>query len=132
MTNKDFVTLALTLFGEFRGETKQAIEAGIHVIVNRSKKRKLSIANVCTQKWQFSCWNMDDPNYRIIANPDFDVNQPGYTKVLEVLVDYVKNDPVDFTNGATHYHTTGVAPYWSKNKEPCLKVGKTLFFNNID
>jgi len=47
-------------------------------------------------------------------------------------VNYIKNDPVDFTNGATHYHTTEVAPYWSKNKEPCLKVGKTLFFNNID
>ena len=38
----------------------------------------------------------------------------------------------DPTGGATHYHTKGVAPDWSRGKMPSAVIGDHLFFNDID
>ena len=49
--------VALTILGEARGEGKAGMYAVACVIQQRSKNRKITPAQVCLQKRQFSCWN---------------------------------------------------------------------------
>jgi spore germination cell wall hydrolase CwlJ-like protein len=49
--------VALTILGEARGEGKRGMYAVACVIQLRSEQRKLTVAQVCHQPWQFSVWN---------------------------------------------------------------------------
>jgi spore germination cell wall hydrolase CwlJ-like protein len=40
-------------------------------------------------------------------------------------------DELDFTNGATHYHTTSISPTWAKSHTPCLVIGAHAFYNTV-
>lgn len=50
------LTLALTLWGECRGESHRGRVAVAWCIVNRSLVRHQTIQCVCLSPWQFSCW----------------------------------------------------------------------------
>ena len=84
----DIDTLARTLYGEARGESRQGKIAVACVVLNRVKRKKMcgwrdingyrvaTVAATCLKPWQFSCWNKNDPNRKIIiqvtdANPKF-------------------------------------------------------------
>jgi len=57
--------MARTLWGEARGESEEGQVAVGHVIKNRVEKKTWygkTIKDVCLKKWQFSCWNENDPN----------------------------------------------------------------------
>ena len=57
--------MARTIWGEARGEDEQGKIAVGHVIKNRRDKQTWmgkTIKDVCLKKWQFSCWNENDPN----------------------------------------------------------------------
>ena len=65
ITAEDLWTLAQTMWGEARGEGTDGLGAVALVIRNRSQDRRwerLSIAGICRQPWQFSVWNVGDPN----------------------------------------------------------------------
>ena len=34
----------------------------------------------------------------------------------------------DVTNGATHYHSVSVQPYWSKSMKVTAKIGNHIFY----
>jgi len=63
--------LARTLYGEARGEPVAGKEAVASVVMNRVRRSQEKssgywwgndVITVCTKPWQFSCWNVDDPN----------------------------------------------------------------------
>lgn len=76
--NRDTDILARTIYGEARGESISGQEAIASVILNRvafAKRRGRywwgnTIAGVCLAPWQFSCWNENDPNRKIIERAD--------------------------------------------------------------
>jgi spore germination cell wall hydrolase CwlJ-like protein len=127
-------TLARTLWGEARGETKAGREAIASVILNRLKKNKPSrfggtIEEVCQKPSQFSCWNADDPNLPKLKKVD--VSNPVFAECVAIAENVVQGLLVDSVIGADHYHTAGVSPAWSRGKVPCITIGNHLFFNNI-
>lgn len=70
--NKSFLKLsdaqimALTIYGEARGESVEGQIAVGSVILERVDHRNWdgkTIREVCLKKWQFSCFNENDPNY---------------------------------------------------------------------
>lgn len=58
-----FEALALTIYGEARGESHAGQIAVAYVVINRSFKWHKSIKEICYQKNQFSCFNSNDPQY---------------------------------------------------------------------
>lgn len=136
-TPADVDVLARTLYGEARGESYRGKQAVANVIVNRYKegknspaKRRMwgdSIANVCLKPWQFSCWNENDPNREIIMNITPDANS-AIKQCFEIARLAVAGKLPDITNGATYYHTTAVAPSWSRGKQPDLQIATHVFF----
>lgn len=124
---------ARTLDGEARGEPVEGQKGIAHVMWNRvrdpHKRFGLNLAQVCLQKWQFSCWNQNDPNYKVITS--LDDNDPVLIAMVN-LIDAARLE-ADFTNGATHYYATSMskAPIWVLGAKYCGQWGHTKFYAGI-
>lgn len=129
--------VAKTLWGEARGEGRDGMHAVACVIRNRKQRRHRgldSYSAVCLSPWQFSCWNAGDANRRkldaLLREPD-----APFRDALAVAQALVRDGGLaDITDKATHYYATTLRqpPYWARGKTPCARLGKHLFFNDID
>ena len=110
-------TIILEAGGEYH---VGALEAVYEVIMTRAEKRNMSPADVCLQKWQFSCWN---------------------GMVVEDQIDKAKNHPrwhiaqnilgkeTNYTKGADHYHANYIdPPYWAKSMKKTTAIGQHIFY----
>lgn len=126
--------LARTLVGEARGEGLSGMEAVACVVMNRARKPGWwgrDVKGVCLKKWQFSCWNENDPNRRIILNltDQFSI----YRDARKIAERAINGEMKDFTLGATHYFVKSMPkpPAWSKGLKPCFVLGNHAFYNNV-
>ncbi len=133
----DTETLARTLYGEAEANDKADVEAIAGVVLNRAANKKWpkSIAAVCRQPAQFSCWNADNPRLGKILTVSS--RDKWYAYCYGVAARAVDGDLTDPTGGATHYYASYIdTPKWAKGKVPCHETpaGKYnhLFFNDID
>lgn len=130
--------LARTLYGEARGEGLAGLEAVAAVILNRvafsSRRGKYwwgnTVGEVCRKPWQFSCWNDNDPNSRLIALVNDDDKVFGLCRRIARRA--IAGVLPDATCGATHYHHRSLRPRWSEGKIPCAEIGHHLFYNDIE
>ncbi|WP_248595588.1 cell wall hydrolase [Candidatus Accumulibacter phosphatis] len=140
-------TLARTIWGEARDQRNGAVAmaAVAHVVLNRCRKKSWwgrTITEVCRKAWQFTCWNVGDPNLKKLLA----VNEADSQFVLALAIagaavarldgrqhaasDRLGDDP---TRGATHYYSEilSVPPKWARGKQPCAQIGRHRFFNDI-
>ena len=131
----EILTLARTLYGEARGEPEKGIEAVANVILNRVKSNRYpkTIAKVCLQRQQFSCWNSNDPNFRIIKDlrPGSDAT---FDMIFKIATTAVLGDLPSVVGDALFYHAEGITPSWVR-KSPgatlVAKIGHHLFWTGI-
>lgn len=130
--------LALTIYGESRGESIEGQIAVGCVIRNRLIPTK-TYNDVCLAKEQFSCWNESDPNYPIlveIANKllvgqnhiDLDFIQCNYV-AFGIFNRLIK----DNTNGAIEYLVNSLynsydRPSWASTPKGVKQIGNQTFF----
>ncbi|GAA0625802.1 cell wall hydrolase [Thalassospira tepidiphila] len=129
--------LARTLYGEARGEELAGIEAVASVILNRvafAKRRGRywwgnDVKSVCLKPAQFSCWNEADPNRKklLALSP----RDPAYRLCKRIAKCAVVGELPDPTDGATHYHTHAVDPFWARGHVPVTEIGGHLFYKDI-
>jgi N-acetylmuramoyl-L-alanine amidase len=123
-----------TLLGESNG-TPEGMTSVAHVMKNRADSGAWGQPNggltrVITAPKQFSMWNTDDPKLRSLAAsvnalPTTDLR---YQRAA-AIADGVFGDQIpDPTGGATHYHTTSVAPDWSQGVTPTATIGGHYFY----
>ena len=134
MNAADLFTLARTVFGEARGESDQGRAAVAHVVLNRFHSRKWfgadSIEAVCRKPHQFSCWNKVDPNRSKVENANLD--DRNFLGCLDIALGVLAGRIADPTGGATHYHAACVNPKWAAGRSPVRKIGRHVFYNDID
>jgi spore germination cell wall hydrolase CwlJ-like protein len=135
----DLDIAALTVWAEARGESIEGQKAVIHVIRNRWQNpgwwsrqagdgiEDDTLAAVCRDRYQFSCWNPSDPQSKRLHNPET-LKRPDVQRIRQ-LVETTLREP-DFTGGADHYCTKKVAPYtrWAKGRKPVKVVGSHQFY----
>ncbi len=129
--------LARTIFGEARGEYYR-VDGGLasliaiaNVIKNRQKQQTWygkTIVEICQKPYQFSCWNTDDPNLKLIATT---ITDPLFDICLNVAERVIKDDWPDLTQGCDHYHasTMSTFPVWSLTAKPKIKIGRHIFYD---
>jgi hypothetical protein len=134
----DKIILALTIYGESRGESIEGQIAVGCVIRNRVMGEKKNYRDICLENKQFSCWNRDDPNYIVLGNIcvkinnnagsfiDRDFNQISYL-TTGIMMNYI----IDNTHGALNYLSKNLyyshnIPLWAKNK-PIQMIGNQIF-----
>lgn len=139
-TALDLDTMVRTLYGEARGESQMGRAAVAWVIRNRlahpgwwSRDRgdgipDDTIAAVCRDPWQFSCWNEGDPNREKMTGLDKDFLM---YKALEDIARGVLDGKIpDPTHGATHYKVVGTKAAWDSatlGRHPVV-IGKHEFY----
>ncbi len=127
--------MARTVWGEARGEGLQGMQAVAHVILNRviiAQKQGgywwgNTILQVCQKPYQFSCWNKDDPNHRLViaVNEESDpVFATAKRTCSRVLLGFLP----DITGGADHYHARNILPHWAEGQRPSARIGRHVFY----
>jgi spore germination cell wall hydrolase CwlJ-like protein len=121
---------ARTIYGEARGESPQGRIAVAHVIRNRihARHRGRTVAAVCLANKQFSCWNIADPNRRLLLDLDDDDSD-----LIASLIAWQMSATVpDPTHGALHYKVVGTKADWDTPEiEPSVVIGNHEFFVGI-
>lgn len=133
----DLETLARTLYGESEVNDIEDAEAIANTVLTRTKAGKWpkTIANVCRQPSQYSCWNSDNPQLGDMLTVT--KRSKWFSKCWEIAERAIAGELEDKTNGATHYYASyWPMPKWARGKTPCYETaaGKYthLFFNDID
>jgi hypothetical protein len=149
----DLDIMALTVWAESRGEGFKGQAAVAWVIRNRwehprwwSRNREQwetprwwsqgrtwipddTIAAVCLDPWQFSCWNPNDPNRARLENPK--TLQDGSVQAIRSICERVLHSEIpDPTDRSDHYCTTKVARYtsWARGRKPVAVIGNHSFY----
>ena len=126
--------MALTMWGEARGDGEDAMRAVGHVIDNRRRSggHGPHATDTVSEAWQFSCWNPGDPNR--IAMENVDRLRQGsrehdlWLAARRIAGEILAGRSPDSTGGALFYHRVDVAPAWSRGVAPIRRIGDHLFF----
>lgn len=129
---EEYKLLAGLIYGEARGETESGKRAVAWVVKNRAKKGGWyghSINSVILKPWQFSCFNMNDPNReKIIAQINSSKPNEDFKICLQVAKDVLGGLTIDETFGATHYYNPAICnPTWAKTMIETAKIGNHKF-----
>jgi len=102
---------ACTVIGEARGEPIEGQVGVASVIRNRALAAKKPYKDICLAHGQFSCWNVNDPNFKLLQKVLSDLDQgnaildPYLRQSIAVARCVQEMDFLDNTNGAKNYIT---------------------------
>jgi len=122
--------LALTMYGEARGEGAQGMQAVGNVILNRVKQGGwygASVKDVVLKPLQFSCWNTGDPNRAVMLNASAEKLATANAIAGQLLAGKLE----DITGGATNYHADYVRPSWASSMKQTVKIGRHIFYKEV-
>lgn len=99
----DVVLLAMTLWGEARGESFQGKLGVAYVICNRMKRGKIGtrVSEVVLKPFQFSFWNTEDPSRPQASHVDYFGDL--FQSCLGAARSALDQDLPDPTGGAEYY-----------------------------
>ena len=124
--------MALTMWGEARGEGEEAMRAVGHVIDNRRRMGADFVTDTVSEAFQFSCWNAGDPNRAAIERAlelrEGSREHDMWIAARRIAGEILAGRSSDPTGGALFYHTDAVAPRWSRGIAPVRRIGSHLFF----
>ena len=128
--------LARLLWGEARNQPLHGILAIAHVVLNRLKDDKkrhgYTWHGVILKKWQFSCFNDNDPNLNKLLKDNPGEHFEACSTIAELCY---KNFTIDPTKGATHYFNPKVViPKWIENTDKvifCCEIGDHKFYKEL-
>ncbi len=126
--------MALTMWGEARGQSEEGMRAVGHVIHNRwlAKRHGAYVTDTVSAAWQFSCWNEGDPNRAAMLNiealPEHSEEHRLWMAAKRIAAEILSGRSADPTGGALFYHTNAVQPAWSRGVAPVTQIGSHLFF----
>lgn len=129
----DKVIAVITIAAEASGESHSVRQGVCASFFNRLALGRYgtSIAAICTERNQYSCWNGDVVNrnnlLRVMKMPE------GDAVLLDCAVAY---DEVaagaDPTEGGTHYYDVSIPePSWARDATFTMQLGKLRFYKGV-
>lgn len=110
------------IYHEARGEPLEGQIAVANVTMNRVAHSRFpnSVCEVVFQRKQFS-WTLSRAK---VNKQDIQFSDAIYTIALKAVTGRL----VDYTGGATHYHTTAINPFWADSKVYLDTIGNHVFY----
>jgi N-acetylmuramoyl-L-alanine amidase len=130
----DVDVLARTLYGENRGNGIAGMQSVAWVILNRARdpadRWPKTIAGVCKQRAQFTCWSPNDPNAKVCAAVD--ERDDSYVEALFAATSVLSGQVVDPTLGSDHYFAVGMKarPSWAETMDFKVRLHGHLFYRS--
>lgn len=136
LDEEDVRLLAATVWGEARSEGEDGMRAVAHVMVNRIGERfGGDLATVILSPKQFSVWNRNDPNRRLVArlahDPSGVATDPEWLVADRIAREVLGGQSVDPTGGALFYHTRAVRPRWARAGQGRQVIGQHIFYADV-
>jgi hypothetical protein len=140
LTLSDKQIMALTLYGEARGEPCEGKIAVGSVILERVEHRDWdgkTIPEVCLKPWQFSCFNEKDPNYWIMVHIaehwDYEMKYNKYLNDCYTIASGLIDGSITRTkeiaeNHATQYIRIDCNAPWEKEMKKVTTIGGHDFY----
>lgn len=142
VSDEDFDNYWRTLYGEIRGYPVNDIIAVAWCIRNRveidlHKDGKADwwgegFTGVTRKPYQFSCWNMTDPNRQKIIHV---LPTDAHARIAQLVAGAVLSGTMpDPTDGCTHYYNPSVVdePKWARGKQMHRRIGPHNFYRDIN
>jgi len=138
--------LALTAYGEARGEGPEGMAAVLNVIKNRVQlglkdfydryilqRTGDPIPAVVLKRRQFSIFDPGNPNRQILLSiaRNFDAALQRYPTLriaYELANQMLSGALPDNVAGAVYYHPLGLSPGWARRYQAVARVGKHIFY----
>jgi len=129
----DAEVLALTMYGEARGETFEGILAVGSVILQRVKLNHWfgkGVKGVCLKPYQFSCYNQNDPNFPKLIKIANDISACKDSKFALCLglAESLLDGSVQPNITAAYYKVIGCKASWEAGMEKVASIGHHEFF----
>ena len=126
----EVILLALTVWGEARGEDYKGKLAVAWVICNRARFQETRLSRIVLKAWQFSFWNTNDPSRDDIS--DIDERGPVWEQCLKAATGAYFKHTIDPTYGAEFYYNPSVVAkpsWWDTDTTPDseVKIGDHVF-----
>lgn len=134
--DRDLDVLARTILGEARGESYDGKVAVGRTVVNRWRSKRWfagrTIAATAQKRFQYSCWNRNDPNRAKILAARTDTAL--FQECLKAARDAMDGGGPAWLDAVTHYYAPRMVapPKWAADKKPAGRIGGHLFFRDID
>lgn len=71
-------------------------------------------------KCQFSWW--------CDGKSDKPTDEKAWSESLDIAMRLLSEKPLDFTDGATHYHSIQVEPYWADTMRVTMRIDNHIFY----
>jgi conjugal transfer mating pair stabilization protein TraG len=106
----DLDAVVRTIYGEARGESEKGMIAVAYVIKNRTEDKRWpsSPEKVVKQKYQFSSWNANDANLKVITS--LSPNSAFYKNIANIVKSVWAGSVTDPTNGSVYYFAPAGMP----------------------
>ena len=131
--------LASTVYMEAEGEAYEGKRAVAFVIMNRCRKKGISVSDAILQAWQFSAWNTDSPTRMKLDS--IGRNDPVWLDCVRASTEAIFQSVPDPIEGRTLYineklvmQQTGSLPSWWKlagEIDPGKVIGGHTFRRDI-
>jgi spore germination cell wall hydrolase CwlJ-like protein len=135
--------MALTAFGEARGQGLDGMLAVASVILNRARFANQSkehewwgktIGEVCLKDKQFSCFNKGDVNREILEGLASDYQTMLQTNAVLKAAQWICRGALEGhlasnVGAATHYHSIRARPAWAAAMHKLIIVGEHVFYS---
>lgn len=136
MTERD--AIALTLYGEGRGEPVEGRIAIACVIRNRKHSGRwgTTYESVVKAPYQFSCWNVADPNRLILQRVEGMPTQGGavYAECQWLADGLLADVLLPRVGTATHYYAMSIVahpPAWADTGRLVATIGRHRFYAGV-
>ena len=125
--------LSLCIYGEARGEGIEGMLAVASVIMTRAKVSGQTIKQVCLQPKQFSCFNSNDPNSKILERlalgwDELILTNKHLRQSFWIAKGVIEEYLFSNVGEANHYHADSVSPSWNKSMTRVKQIGRHIFW----
>lgn len=131
IVTNEVLVMAKTIWGEARGDGTQGMTAVACVIMNRVNNPSWwgdTVTQVCLQPYQFSCWNIGDPNRAKMEN--LTAEDSNYLTAIGIAVMIMSKKIRDITDNADSYFDLSMStpPSWAADAVRTVTIGSQAFY----
>jgi len=134
--SNDYHCLASNIYWESRNQSLGGKVAVGQVVLNRVDSERFpdTICSVVKQTKFYPSGKIDlhDCQFSWYCDGKSDVplrnEKDVYEESFRLAVELLENRPMDFTEGALHYHNDKVSPYWAKSMIQTTRIDNHIFY----
>ena len=127
---KQVKCLALNAYYEARSDNRRSMIAVSQVVMNRANILDTDPCDVVYERNRYGCqfsWVCEKQRSQ-------HWEETSYRRALDVAYDVYHGKVRDIVDGATHYHTAAIKPFWSRSKDfiKVDRIGSHVYYKSME